>query len=77
MHTNRMRTARLLTVSDGGLPHADPTPRCAPLDANPRRGRTSRRCRPLPSHVTCDACWEDTHLLTEGYYLAPNFVCGQ
>ena len=42
MHSSRMRTARLLTVSrsarGGGLPTS--------LEADP------------PGHVTCDACWE-------------------
>ena len=63
MHSNRMRTARLLTVfhsipciSGGGLPNPAG---CRP---HPPEGRP-RGCRsPLDAdphgHVTCDACWE-------------------
>ena len=45
MHSSRMCTTRLLTVSHvsqggGGLPNP------SSLDADP------------PGHVTCDACWE-------------------
>ena len=50
MHFNRMRTARLLTVSCT-------IRRGPPLDADPPRMQT-----PLdadsPGHVTSDACWE-------------------
>ena len=73
MHSSRMRTAHLLTIShsaQGGLP----TPVTNPLDAHPPGGRdppggrhpmeadtpwrqTLPGGRP-PGHVTCDACWE-------------------
>ena len=45
MHSRRMRTARLLTVSRSAQGWGGSA---QPRDADP------------PGHVTCDACWEAT-----------------
>ena len=63
MHSSRMRTDRLLSVShsiqcvsEGGvcptpLPPPTPPPDADPPDADQPGSRPS-------GHVTCDACWE-------------------
>ena len=70
MHSSRMRTARLLTVScsargggeQGIYPH--PPLMQTPLDAHPSWMHTPFDVDPTgcthPGHVTCDACWEAT-----------------
>ena len=78
MHSSRMRTARLLTVSQHALPGGVPAQGgvlAREGGGGPAQGDGPARGRGAPAQVLPPCEQNDRQV--QKYYLAPNFVCGR